>query len=199
MTNPPNRESTSVSLLVRIRAGEDVAWHRLVEIYSPLVYANCRSAGIDPDAAGDVMQEVFQAVHKSIAAFRRDRPQDSFRKWLKSIVWNKSRDHFRRRNKQPRATGGSTAHAVIQSVAEEFEESNELNDESEIRLIVRRAAELIRAEFEPKTWQAFWKTVIEDQPGAEVAEELGMSTGAVRNAKYKVHNRLRTELAELLD
>ena len=59
-----------------------------------------------------------------------------------------------------------------------------------------RAVSLIRDEFEPRTWQAFWLTAVEGRTPTEVSAELGMSPGAVRVAKSRVLQRLREELGE---
>ena len=59
--------------------------------------------------------------------------------------------------------------------------------------------ELIRAQFAERTWRAFWLTAVESRPSPEVAVELNMSGGAVRQAKYKVLRRLRRELGDLLE
>ena len=65
------------------------------------------------------------------------------------------------------------------------------------RNLFDRALELIRCEFEERTWQAFWLTAVEDRPAGEVALELGMTPGAVRVAKSRVLRRLREELSEI--
>jgi RNA polymerase sigma-70 factor (ECF subfamily) len=65
--------------------------------------------------------------------------------------------------------------------------------------LVRRALALIRFEFEPRTWQAFWSTTIQQQPPADVAAELGMKLPAVYQARHRVVVRLRQELGGLLD
>ena len=57
--------------------------------------------------------------------------------------------------------------------------------------------DLFRAEFDERTWQAFWLTAVEKHPGSEAAELLGMSPGAVRQAKYKVLRRLRQALGDV--
>ena len=61
----------------------------------------------------------------------------------------------------------------------------------------RRVLESIRAEFEPRTWQAFWRIVVDGQSPAEVAATLGMSLPAVYQAKSRVLRRLRRELGSL--
>ena len=56
---------------------------------------------------------------------------------------------------------------------------------------------MIREEFEPRTWQAFWQTAVEGRAASDVAADFGMSPGAVRVAKSRVLHRLRAELGEL--
>jgi RNA polymerase sigma-70 factor (ECF subfamily) len=65
-----------------------------------------------------------------------------------------------------------------------------------VSALLRRGLELIRGEFEPRTWQAFWLTAVEGRSPKDVAHELGMSDGAVRVAKSRVLHRLRTELGD---
>jgi len=66
------------------------------------------------------------------------------------------------------------------------------------QLIVNRVIQEIRIDYEDRTWQAFWRTTIDGQKATAVADELNMTAGAVRTAKYTVCRRLREELAELL-
>ncbi|MEZ6092121.1 MAG: hypothetical protein R3C05_29780 [Pirellulaceae bacterium] len=62
-----------------------------------------------------------------------------------------------------------------------------------IRALYDQAIELLQSEFEQSTYQAFLKVAVDGRPPADVASELGMTVGAVYNAKYKVLRRLRTE------
>src|SRR2546425_622239 len=89
-------QSTSSSLLERVKARDADGWRRLVRLYSPMVFDWCRQRGLQSEDAADVLQEVFQAVFQHVADFRRDRPGDSFRGWLWTITQNKLHDHFRR-------------------------------------------------------------------------------------------------------
>jgi RNA polymerase sigma-70 factor (ECF subfamily) len=63
---------------------------------------------------------------------------------------------------------------------------------------MQRALQLVQSEFEPRTLQAFWQSTVDGRSTADVAADLGMSPKAVRQAKYRVLNRLRHELDELL-
>jgi RNA polymerase sigma-70 factor (ECF subfamily) len=57
--------------------------------------------------------------------------------------------------------------------------------------------EYVRGEFEPRTWQMFWRTVVDDVPTAAVATELGVSTNSVRQARSRVLRRIREEVGEV--
>ena len=65
--------------------------------------------------------------------------------------------------------------------------------------LVGQALRIMRTDFDPKTWQACWETVVDEQPAAKVAQKLGISVGTVYAAKCRVLARLRQELAGLMD
>lgn len=184
--------STSTSLLVRLRAHDGDAWRRLAALYGPLVYRWARQAGLQPDDAADIAQEVFQAVARGLDGFRRDRPDDRFRGWLWTIARNKIRDHFRHRLGTAAAVGGTEAHQQLQQLPDRPEELEAASEG--VAQLARRAIELLQTDFEPHTWQAFWKTAIEGRDTREVADELAMTCQSVRQARYRVLRRLRSEL-----
>jgi RNA polymerase sigma-70 factor (ECF subfamily) len=65
--------------------------------------------------------------------------------------------------------------------------------------VLRRLLELLGREFEPKTLQAFRRVGLDGAKAREVAEELGMTVGAVYVAKSAVLRRLRQEARGLID
>ncbi|NUQ62018.1 MAG: sigma-70 family RNA polymerase sigma factor [Pirellulales bacterium] len=161
----------------------------------PLVFSWCRRSGLQPQDTDDVVQEVFQAVNRSIADFRCTGPTDTFRGWLRTITKNKIRDHFRDRAGQPVAAGGTDAQQRFMDLAEDPPHASE--EPSVLAGLVHRALGLIREEIEDRTWQAFWLTAVGQQSTVVVAQQLGMTPGAVRQAKYKVLRRLRQELGDV--
>jgi RNA polymerase sigma-70 factor (ECF subfamily) len=190
--------STSSSLLRRAQSRDPEAWRRLVKVYGPIVFLWGRQVGLSGHDSADIVQETFVAVAGHIASFRRERPGDSFRGWLWTITRNKIRDHFRRRHDPARPQGGTTAQRMLAQIADDISEVDAIGD-SLLGVAERRAIELIRVEFEERTWRAFWLTAVEGRTAAEVGVELGMAKGAVRQAKYRVLRRLREELEGLLD
>jgi len=191
---------TSRSLLERVKADDAAAWERLVALYAPLVYHWCRRWDLREQDVADVLQEVFQSVVAHVGGFRKELAGDSFRAWLRRITRNKVLDHFRRIGREPQGVGGSDAQARLAQLP--FPHSSEQDSDpakSAERGLVLRALELIRHDFEERTWQAFWRTAVEGQSPADVAAALSTSAGAVRVAKCRVLHRLREELGDVLE
>lgn len=189
---------TSTSLLDRIRAKDREAWGRFVALYCPLIYDGCRRYGVQSADADDVAQEVLQSVSHAINGFKKERQGDSFRGWLYRIVQNKVRDHFRRSAKQPHAVGGSDFKLSLDQLPAELSDDSASND-SVGDPVLSRALEMIRSEFQERTWTAFWRLTVEGESAAEIAADLGMKTNAVRQAKFRIMQRLRMEFGDLID
>ena len=199
-------ESTSSSLLARVKARDADAWRRLVRLYSPMVFEWCRRRRLHSEDAADVLQEVFVAVFRHIGEFRKDRPGDTFRGWLWTITDNKLHDHFRRRGAQPDAIGGTDAQqrfaelpAAVSgdSSASAQASTSAARGFSEMGPVLRRALDQIRAEFEDRTWLAFWQSTVDGRTPADVAADLGLTVNAVYKAKSRVLRRLREELGDV--
>ena len=65
-----------------------------------------------------------------------------------------------------------------------------------IGIIYEQALKLVKNEFEERTWQAFWRTVVDGQAPAIIADDLGVTAAAVRQAKSRVLRRLKDLLGE---
>jgi RNA polymerase sigma-70 factor (ECF subfamily) len=185
-------------LLERVKADDESAWETLIGLYGPLVYRWLRRWDLHEDEAADVFQDVFGALAKHMGGFHKTSSGDTFRGWLHRITDNKVRDYLRRLRREPGGEGGTEAQMRMARLPEVFPPEC---DESIVRLeqfgVLHAAVELIRGEFEGRTWQAFWRTAVEARSPADVAAELGMSPGAVRVAKSRVLKRLREELGGL--
>jgi RNA polymerase sigma-70 factor (ECF subfamily) len=186
--------TTSVSLLQRLRQpGEEEAWNRLVELYTPLLFYWARRVGLGEEDAADLVQEVFTVLIQKLPEFTYD-PNQSFRGWLRTITLNKWRDSRRRRIPAPVPADQATLAQLAQPCAAEAFWEAEYRQQ-----LVGRALELMQAEFQPTTWKACWDVVVVGKPVAEVARELNMSLDAVYAAKSRVLRRLRQGLDGLLD
>lgn len=191
--------STSLTLLQRARNNETGAWDRLVALYEPLVRHWCARAGLQAADAEDAAQDVFLLAVKNLADFRRDRPGDTFRGWLRAIARNALVDQLRRQARQPVGTGGTDANLQIHAMTDPNVQLPDEDSPEQIQALYRGALELVRGEFEERTWQMFWQTVAEDRPAAVVAEAFGVSSAAVRKARSRVLHRIKQEIGDVAD
>ena len=202
MTAASQDGTTSHNLIDLVRQRDLCAWRRLCGIYGPLVYGWARRKGLQEADASDVVQDVFRVVAQHVFSFRLDRPGDTFRGWLWTITHNALRNRFDRRAKRLDApVGGSSAlhqlHQLADQNAPQPDEPETPDTEEDRILVLRLAVDAVRNDFEPRTWDAFWKRAVEGKPAAEVGEELGMTANSVRQAKFRVLTRLRSTLGEL--
>jgi RNA polymerase sigma-70 factor (ECF subfamily) len=199
LSEEQSSHSTSTNLLKLVVEGDQEAWARFVAIYGAFIYARCRCCGVLPQDAADLVQNVLTRVHKSISELRRDQPGQGLRPWLRTITRNVINDHFRSVQQDRDAFGKSPFPQILDQLpASDDDDSGEWASSSGLVLLVRSAVETIRIDYEVKTWDAFWRTVVEQQRPVDVAFDLGIAPGTVRQARYKILNRLREELAGLL-
>ncbi|MDR3634441.1 MAG: sigma-70 family RNA polymerase sigma factor [Isosphaeraceae bacterium] len=194
----PEPRVTSLTLLERVRANEADAWSRLVQLYAPMIRYWCLRGGLQESDADDAVQEVCRAALAGLPNFHRDRPGDTLRGWLRVITRNTLSLHFRRTVRHPLASGGSEAFVRLNEVADPRVDLPDDDSPVELQGLYRRALELVRGEFEERTWQMFWLAVVEDRPPADVATQFGVSAVAVRKAKSRVLRRLREEVGDLI-
>lgn len=194
--------STASSLIAGIREHREDAWATFVQLYGPLVYHWSLRGGLDHDEASDVAQEVFSAFFANVGQFDSAAGVGGgCRAWLRGITKHKIADVYRSRNRQVAAVGGSVANDRLQKVAGPVDSvvvDNDSPDEVALhrRWLVRRAMRLVRNDSAPQVWQAFWRSTVLGHRSTEIASELDMTAGAVRQAKFRVLRRLRDLLGE---
>ena len=193
-----SNSSTQSSLLRRAAMHDGRAWEEMVELYGPLISTWCRRSGADWHMTADCIQEVFIVLSNRLDTFRPTGLSGAFRAWLWSISRNKLIDLFRASNRQPLASGGSTAHLAMLSVAAEQEwMRDEPTEPLDVSSLTRRAIEQVRSEFTEQSWKVFQRTVVDGIATNIVANEMGLSTSAIRQAKSRILRRLRQQLGDL--
>ncbi|MHC5538272.1 sigma-70 family RNA polymerase sigma factor [Singulisphaera rosea] len=188
-------DSTSLTLMEGIKAHRQESWARLVNLYTPLVHHWCHRWGVRGEDANDVVQEVFQAVALGMNTFRYERSGDTFRGWLRGITRNKLLDTYRRHG--PPAQGGAEAYRRFLEVPDPGLDFPDDSGDLEIDELLSRAMELVRGEFEDRSWQAFWRAAVEGHSPADIAHDFGVSAAAVRQAKSRILRRLKDMLGDL--
>ena len=191
---------TSKSLLARARDCSDrAAWHRLTELYSPLIEKWVRCHVAQRADAEDVVQEVLTTLVRELPRFDHNQRSGAFRAWLRLITVHRLRAYWERRDSRPVATGGPDQQEALAQLADPTSALSQAWDEEHDRHVTKTLLESIRLEFQPATWQAFERQVQDGHPASNVARELGLSENAVLIAKSRVLKRLREKAAGLVD
>ncbi|MBN9123059.1 MAG: sigma-70 family RNA polymerase sigma factor, partial [Planctomycetes bacterium] len=172
------------------RAPPEAAWARFCALYQPLIQLWVARFGVPEGDRDDVVQDVFVTLKVKLETFEYDPDRGRFRGYLYEVTRSRANDWHRRAPRTallpPEVT--SPGDPIGEQIEAEYQ-----------GVLVRRAVEIMRAEFEEITWRAFWEYVVEDRPPAEVAAELGLSVDSVYTAKKRVLRTLRRELDGLLD
>lgn len=168
----------SRDLLDRCRRGDPAAFEELVRSTHRRVYTLAFRVVGDRHEAEDVAQEAYVRVYRGLPGFRGD---SSFDTWLYRITANAAASHLRRRRR-------------FGDVLDDPEEVVQVPDEASPDPVDRD--EIQRALFAlPVAQRAV--LVMRDAYGfsiTEIAEDLGLSEGAV---KVRIH-RARRRLKELV-
>lgn len=181
---------TRQSLMLRVKdpANRD-AWAEFVTIYRPAVLRFALRRGLQIADAEDVTQRVFMAVARSMEDWKASDDSGSFRAWLLRVTRNHVINAVTRQPKARAAGGTSTLRRWNEQLDEKTLEKD--LDWELRRAQFRAAAEQVKSEFEPATWQAFWLTTVEEKEIASVASDLGKSTGSVYAARSRVMRRIK--------
>ena len=196
MAEPPK---TRVTLLARLKSGrDDVAWGEFVQLYAPVIYGFARKRGLQDSDAADLMQEVLRSVARNADRMEYDPNRGTFRGWLYTVTRNKIYNFLNSQRNRPRAIGDSGARERLEAVPDRAAEPDGDWELEYQRRLSAKAMDIVRDEFQPNTWKAFWGAAVEGRPAAEVGGELGMTPGAVYVAKSRVLARLREEVQKMV-
>lgn len=184
-------ETTQPSLLVRLKDHSDAsAWSHFVAVYTPLIYDFCRARGLAASDSGDVTQEVLIRVAKAIRSFEYDQQRGLFRDWLAKIVLNEVRRNLSKHKSCPVSLDVNELN--LSSIEDEWNESFQ-------QMAFQTALDRTKSHFTDHTWTLFAQSWLQKKPVADVAESTGVSLQQVYVARSRVLNRLRFEVAAIID
>lgn len=173
LVGPALRAQPDRRLVTLVREGYEAAFEEIVRRYGPALrrYAG----GIAGGSAEDVTQD---ALSKALVALRRDDNEIELRPWLYRIVRNTALNDLR--DRPPRTATLSDRVATSQSVAEEIEQREEIDE------VIGRLQAL------PETQRAaIVMRELEGLSHEEIAVALGVSGGAARQAIHRARTALR--------
>ena len=169
------RTQSDARLVELARAGHERAFEAIVERYRRELARACRR--ILPDGrAEDALQQTLLAAW---TALRDGTEVNDLRAWLHRIARNASLNALR------------MAGYDYDELRESLAGGDAVGEEAERRAVMRETLAAVAAMPEPQR-EALLRTAVQGQPQAQIAHELGVSTGAVRMLVHRARTTLRS-------
>jgi RNA polymerase sigma factor (sigma-70 family) len=192
-----NDPETHPSLILRLQNPDDEqAWGEFLSVYEPFLKQMILRRGLQEADARDLTQQILARLARSVSQWQPDGRPASFRRWLFTVARNAALNFLSQRRREPQARGGTEFLDLLErQPAPSGREQDEL-DRQYRQEVFLWAVEQVRGEFRESSWQAFWQTLIERRPVAEVAAELGVSPGAIYMSRSRIIARLKAKVQE---
>lgn len=169
----------------RIRQGEIEAVAEAYDKFAGSVRAFAKRLIGDPEAAEDLVHDVFVTLPSAVRNFRGE---SSFKTFLISIAVNHARHHLR---------AAARRRAAMQRYAEQPEAGG---DDPEYLLRRRQLAELLSTAMDELPIDqrvAFVLCDVEERPSPEVAAIVGVPEATVRTRLFHARRKLRQRLEQI--
>lgn len=189
MTDVADEETT---LLVALRAGDELAYERVVRLYSPRLLVAARRILRNEEDARDAVQDAFLSAFKALPNFEG---QARFSTWLHRIGVNAALMKLRSRQRKPKRPISELLPKFLDDghqadPAVPWESAEKLLERQETRAVVRQAIDEL-----PETYRTIlMMRDIEELDTDQTAELLGVTTAVVKTRLHRARQALRTLL-----
>lgn len=175
-------EDNSVAWMLAYQAGENAAFEKLYERFSPRVYGYLKNKGLSPEACEEIFQEIFLKFHRS-----RGRYQSRFSvaAWLFTIARSVLIDFFRKQARQRRelATEADKMEALATKYLSSL--STTTHDTPEVQL----------HGLSPQDQEIIERHVTREETFQEIARALGLNPDQTRKRASRALKSLRKKMA----
>lgn len=196
---PPDKDEfqTRGSLLLRLNANgtmeRELGWQDFYDRYFPIIMGFARRTGARDEEAEDVAHEVMTNFFRASSRFEYDPKTGRFRGYLKAATLNTLRGRWRKQRDMVDVDAGTDL------PIEDRVDADELWDREWTRSLITRALTAVKSggKQSEQSWEAFELYGRRGVPVDEVAERLGMSPEAIRQAKSRISRQVRTEIERI--
>lgn len=190
-------QTTQWSLIVRLQDPCDQeAWREFSENYHAAILQSLIRKGLMQQDAEDITQQVMMSIANTLSKRPHDPDRAKFRTWLERVIKNAAINALRDSSKRAAAKGGTDALSLLNAIPSQ-DDAQELLAQEYQKQLVRVASKVIENEFQPDTWQMFWRSTVLGLPIEQVAKELGKQVGSVYASRSRVMRRLRMEIERM--
>ncbi|HWD18234.1 MAG TPA: sigma-70 family RNA polymerase sigma factor [Verrucomicrobiae bacterium] len=204
-TDEPSSIQTRLSLLRRLKTGEDVAsWQEFYGIYGKLVRDFAIHAGLGDTEADDVVQETAIAMARHLPGYRYDPKVCRFKTWLLNQASWRIKDQLKKREREavhranPRLDDDpartSTIHRVPDPAAADLEAVFETQWRNNL---FTAALARVKEKFSLKQFQIFDLLVLQGWPAKDVTRSLGLTLANVYVTRHRMSAAIKKEVKRL--
>ena len=187
---------TRHSLIVRLQGPRnEAAWMEFVAEYEPFLRNLIARRGVPSRHVPDVCQQVLTAIAQSVSNWQDDGRPASFRRWTSTIARNVVLKFMANETRQAGGHGGTDLIEQLNSIAVIADPRAAQRYEHEL---IVWAAQRVKNEFRPTSWQAFWMTLIEGRTVAEAAQELNITPGSIYMSRSRIVARIKQQIQEFI-
>jgi RNA polymerase sigma-70 factor (ECF subfamily) len=179
------------ALMVAYRQGDRAAFERLFAALGPRIHGFFMRSFRSPAVADDLTQTTFLRMHRARAEYR---PDHRLRPWLFTIAARVRLDEYRRRKR--------LAEDFDEEALARAEESRAPTDLPESEVQSAELARTVKAALEalPESQRVIIHLHrYEGLTFGEIARALGTTEGAVKLRAFRAYQRLRKQLAPLVN
>jgi len=189
----PATYATRASIFLRLRdtntEQRELSWEEFSSRYGRVIVGFARNAGLPAQDAEDILQDVLFGFFRVSGDFEYDPAKGRFRGYLKRVTLNAIRARHRRRRPE--------VHPEVEALPADPATVNKLWSHEWSKNALEHALDDVSPRFERETYQAFELYGRRGVPLAAVAEQLGMSPEAVRQAKCRVARAVREAMERI--
>jgi RNA polymerase sigma factor (sigma-70 family) len=182
--------TTRITLLEKVRQGNNPGWDEFAQIYKPLIFLRGRDRGLDNHELDDLAQQVFLNLYEKESVQKYENDRGRFRDYLRTIIDRRAFDLLRKRK-----TIKPEDHEEL-SPSEDSEMTQRWETEWKNHLY-HQALEIIRPEVSTKTLEAFELSLEHKLCPEAIAKQLDISVDSVYVAKHRVLKRLAPIIRQL--
>jgi RNA polymerase sigma-70 factor (ECF subfamily) len=173
--------------LTAAQGGQSWAMAKLCDVYRGRIQCWVYQEGVRGTDADDIRQNVVVSVLRSLKKFQRKSASQSLAAWVRHITKRRSQDYYRglKASKLTYYTGEHIDRFGGLAIQDDSYQPEAWSTK------VREAMAHVEAESEVHNWQAFCRTVLDENSASDVAKELGITVNMVYLAKSRILKRLR--------
>jgi RNA polymerase sigma-70 factor (ECF subfamily) len=172
--------------------GDPEAFNMLFKSLSPRIHGFFVRRFGNASVADDLLQTTFLKVHRARKEYRKGSP---VRPWIFTIAARVGLDELRRRGRRPEDADDKRLEKAVRTAALEQADTSTLMERSDIAAKVKAALETLpesqRVVVDLHRYQGL--------TFSEIGEILGTTEGAVKLRAFRVYERLRKQLAPLME